>query len=418
MNFWIIQSQENPAEPRSTKGRRLWRSNTLSEVLADRGHSVERWRSSFSHQSKTTLYNHNFYKPHDNYIQRYIYGRPYRRHIGIERYINHLQLASNFQIIARELPTPSLIHVANAPIELMCSVVEFSCSRKCPVIIDVRDLWPDIYIDLIPKRFHCIKPLMTKVLPLFTKNLRSSFAKATGITTLTNSYMQWSLSMCARKKNAFDHVFPMCYPPLNSVSSSTKQEIMRILSLSSQHKIALYLGNIGYQSDFDTLFKAAHILAKSHPDFRIVIAGSGPLEPELSRLSQQHTNVILPGWLNGTQIQALLSIAKFGLISFKPIRNYTYNMPNKFSEYLAGGLAIACGLPGEISSLVTHSGCGFIYDSGDYAMLAKSIASLLDNPPLLDMMCKKSRELHSTSFNSEQVYAQFADFLETTALSF
>ena len=48
-------AQENPSIPRPTIAGRKWRSNTLSEYFADRGHIVTRWRSSFSHQKKYYL---------------------------------------------------------------------------------------------------------------------------------------------------------------------------------------------------------------------------------------------------------------------------------------------------------------------------------------------------------------------------
>ena len=68
MRIWIIQAQENPADSQYIN-RRLWRSNTLCEYLADSGHTVFRWRSAFSHQSKKFLAYSSSTIPYDNYFQ-------------------------------------------------------------------------------------------------------------------------------------------------------------------------------------------------------------------------------------------------------------------------------------------------------------------------------------------------------------
>ena len=59
MNIWVINAQEPPPLSKTIKGRRLWRSNYLCEILSKRGHNVLMWRSSFSHEGKKQLTNYS-----------------------------------------------------------------------------------------------------------------------------------------------------------------------------------------------------------------------------------------------------------------------------------------------------------------------------------------------------------------------
>src|SRR4051812_29066289 len=147
MEFWIIHAQEPIADPRSVESRRLWRSNMIAETLADRGHEVVRWRSAFNHYRKTFLNPGSGSATVDGYEMQFIATSSYRRHVGARRVISHRALGRNFDHLARARPTaPDLIHVGNVPIELFRAAVAFGRERGVPVIVDVRDLWPDIYL--------------------------------------------------------------------------------------------------------------------------------------------------------------------------------------------------------------------------------------------------------------------------------
>lgn len=416
MSFWIVQAQENPAEPRSVIGRREWRSNMLAETLADRGHGVVRWRSAFSHQSKKFLANGNIAIAHDNYTQRFIACPPYRRHVGLSRILNHKALGKNFLDTARSCPAPRLIHVGNVPIELAYAAVRYGKTVGCPVVIDIRDLWPDIYVDLLPKYASFVRVPLLKLLKLTSLQLKWTMRNATAITALTQPYLEWGLEFANRQACDYDAVFAMCYPrrdqspPASAISALRKE-----LDLEPDDLVATYLGNIGYQSDFDLLIHAAKRLAKQFPKFKVVIAGSGPNEGKIRQLARGVDNVILPGWLQGDRLASLLHISKIGLIAFRPISNYLKNVPNKYSEYLAGEMAIACGLGGEMARLTQEINCGFVYPPGDLEALCTELTRVLADPALLDAMCSRAKALHALHFDSTRIYPAFADHLEHIA---
>jgi glycosyltransferase involved in cell wall biosynthesis len=417
MNFWVIHAQENPAAPRAQQNRREWRSNTLCEHLADRGHHVVRWRSSFSHQAKRQLSDGSVLEPIDNYFHQFIESPDYKRHIGLARIRNHIKLGANFSKVAGQATKqPDLIHVGNVPIALCYAAVRYASSRDIPVVVDVRDLWPDIYVDLLPASLGFMRCPVLRLLHLASFRLNWAFRNATAINGLTQSYLDWGLERASRIQHQSDAVFPMSYPAKDTPpAQGSIAELRQKLGVGEDDVLAVYVGNIGYQSDFDTLIKATEQIAKTQPQFKCVIAGSGPREAELKKMAAQNGNVIFPGWLEGDEIHALLAISTFGLVAYNPVPNYLRNIPNKFSEYLAGGLAIACGLQGEMGQLTAMSGSGFTYSPHGAGALAANICNLIDKPEVLAKMKHAAVQLHKDRFDAAMIYPKMSDHLEVLA---
>lgn len=311
---------------------------------------------------------------------------------------------------------PHLIHVGNVPIALASAAVAYGKRHKIPVVIDIRDLWPDIYVDLIPERFISLRQPVLSALHATSFALKKSLRDAAAITALTPSYLDWALGLAGRPVKPADRIFEMCYPVRQHQQSAADIANLRgHLRLDPGHTIACYAGNIGYQSDFKTLITAARKLQSTAPTFRLVLAGSGPMTEELKNLSADLDNVIIPGWLKGSELSALMSIASIGMIAYKPVPNFLRNIPNKFSEYLGNGLAVACGLGGEMGRLVQETSCGFIYEPGNADMLVNELAQLINDPARLSNMGAKARDLHRTRFDGAQIYPKFADYLEDLA---
>ena len=153
------------------------------------------------------------------------------------------------------------------------------------------------------------------------------------------------------------------------------------------------------------------------PDLKFVLAGSGPRVTPLRALAADLPNVILPGWLESQEVHNLMHISTFGLIRFKSASSFMMSFPNKFSEYLAGGLVVACALEGEMSKLVRQSNCGFVDEEGNAENLAESLAQTLQDTYKIEAMAKAATNLHRTRFDGAEIYPKFADYLEIIATS-
>lgn len=414
MNFWIIHAQEPLPQPSHVTTRRLWRSNTIAEMLAGRGHRVVRWRSGYSHYEKRYLVSGSPREKVEGYEFQFLEGPPYRRHIGFRRIRHHQAVARKFSELAVAIDhRPDAIHVSNVPIELCRAAVEFARQRGIPVVIDVRDLWPDLFLDIVPAALSIFKPGLKWLLRSSYQDAAYAMRHATAVTGITQPFVDWGLRKAGRSRTELDQVFHMSYPSLGSLRDETGiAKLAERLGLKEKEPLFCYFGSIGYQSDFDTLIEAARLL-NGRVAAKFVICGEGPKLRRLRTKASGLSNVVFPGWLEAEDVRSLMQVATVGLIPFKERDNYTLNMPNKFSEYLSGGLVLACGLRGEMARLVETHDCGFVYPAGDAVTLAQKLVGLANCPPArLRAMKENAKSLFREQFDYKVVYTRLCGYLE------
>ena len=419
MNFWVIHAQEPLPQPSHVTTRRLWRSNTIAEMLTRRGHRVVRWRSGYSHYEKCYLVSGSPRVEFEGFEFQFLEGPTYKHHIGYRRIKHHQAVARKFAEIANTMDhRPDVIHVSNVPLELCRAVVAFSARLGIPVVIDVRDLWPDLFLDIVPDALALIKPWLKLLARYSYQDAAYAMRNATAITGITEPFVDWGLRLAERKRTEWDQVFHMSYP-----ESGAGREAAGIAKLSGRlglkdgEFICCYFGSIGHQSDFDTLIEAARLMG-SRAQAKFVICGDGPKLRRLRKKASGLSNVVFPGWLEAEDVRSLMQVATVGLIPFKERDNYTLNMPNKFSEYLSGGLVLACGLRGEMARLIEAHDCGFVYPTGDAATLTQKLIELAVFPPArLQAMKENAKVLFREQFNYKVIYARLCAYLEVMGSS-
>ena len=417
MKIWVVNAQENPPEPRDKVGRRQWRSNSLAENLADRGHSVIRWRSSFSHQKKQQLAEQSEIVKLDNFQQQFINSPSYVHHVGWKRHVNHVKLAAEFLRLAELAETPDVINVCNVPLELCHACIVYGVRHNVPVIIDIRDLWPDSYVNFIPNWLSFLKKPMLWLLNRVFRKRNQMYMEATALTAITQPILDWGLRKTRRVTGPLDAAFPMAYPALtHKVDKADFAMIREKFGVPENSLIACYCGNIGYQTDFDTFFSAAEALALESVPIYFVIAGSGPREKELKAKAASISNVVVPGWLSGTELGELFQVSSFGLIGFYNITDYMISLPNKFSEYLAAGLALVCGTEGEMAEWINKFDCGITYESKNVQSLIDGLTRLNESKADIRRLKNNARNLHKNHFDLDVVIPRIADHTEHVAL--
>jgi glycosyltransferase involved in cell wall biosynthesis len=186
MQVWLIKDGENlPVQP-GVRSMRMW---MLADALVKRGHSVLWWSSTFSHQRKTLLYNQDIeveVKP--QFKLKLVYVGGYKNNISLQRYRHHLRLAQKFSQQAKKLLLPDIIICAFPIIDLAYEVVAYAQTNNIPVIVDIRDLWPDIFIEKSPRILQgLVKIIFSKAFWKTRKLLQS----ANGLVAVSRGYLNW-----------------------------------------------------------------------------------------------------------------------------------------------------------------------------------------------------------------------------------
>lgn len=212
LNIWLVTVGEPVPIPGNEA--RLWRCGLLAKTLAQRGHRVVWWTSTFDHISKAY-----FDRPSGDVEAevlggvhlKWLHGRPYERNISISRLINHAQLGIQFSRLGkREAQRPDVIVVSFPTIELAYTAMKYARTYECPLLVDVRDLWPDIFVAQLPPP---LRPFAKFALWPYFAMTRSVMKCASAILAVSQNYLDWATRIAGRKPYAVDAVIPLGYEP-------------------------------------------------------------------------------------------------------------------------------------------------------------------------------------------------------------
>jgi glycosyltransferase involved in cell wall biosynthesis len=327
--------------------------------------------------------------------------------------LDHREIATKFKSEALKQTPPDIIVAAFPTLGLCQACIEVGKKWNIPVLVDYRDMWPEVFIEIGPK---FLKPFLRLLLASLFAKTKKLFSNASGIIGITEEFLQLGLSKINRPKNAFDGVFPLAYMS-NQFSDSQFDNANEFWKskLSKTDKLRIiFIGTLGHQFDLETVINAIDLLKnKGIFNFEIILCGSGDKESYLKNASLRLSNLYLPGYISAAQIKSLLLTADIGLCPYNVNQAFLSSIPGKAIEYMSAGLPILTTLEnGELGKLCKEHGFGYFYEEGKPLSLANSIIHLIETKNKLNLLKENILSLYSTSFEAENVYLKYIQHLE------
>lgn len=413
MHIWLM----TVGEPLPTDGGndRLHRVGTLANIISGKGHEVVWWSSTFDHVRKKQRYQEDtLIEFNSNLSIRLLHGITYKRNISIQRIINHIWIARKFAQLAPVVrPRPDIILCSLPTIELSYQAALFGEESGIPVVLDMRDQWPDIFLDLAPSWARIPTRIMLD--PMY-RQIRQACTKATAITGITPQFVQWGLGYAGREAGEFDRDFPLGYSAEEPEKKEVNEANLRWRKLGigedSAEFICCFFGTIGRQFDLEPVIQAARMLGGGERKFRFVICGDGEKLTYYKNLAKDSGNIIFPGWVGRADIWTLLRKSSVGLAPYNDVPNFTLNLPNKIIEYFSAGLPILSGIEGVVGELMAENGCGLTYEPGNHKDLVARLIELYDNPDSRNRQAENAHNLFHKRFTAEKVYGEMVEYLQ------
>lgn len=413
MRVWLIKTGEPlPCDGPST---RLMRTGQIATLLARRGHEVVWWSAEFDHIAKVKRPVGERYTVEPRLELRLLRGIPYKRNVSVTRLINHAQMSADFTRRAATEPSPDVILCSVPTVDLAAAVARYARARGVPLVLDMRDKWPDAMVDLFPVR---LRPAARLALTPMARSLSRTARSATAIFGITPQFVQWGASHAGRPVSALDRCFPQGYAarPPNDAALAAAHRFWSEHGVEPGMFNVIYIGALGHQTreHVRTAIGAARAL-RDDARFKFVIAGAGEQLPNHRAMAASLGNVVIPGWIDGAQIWALRERASVGLVLYESNANLSAGWPNKSIEYLAGGLPIVSNLKGALAALIAENGIGVHLDDCNAETLAATLRALADDPGRLATLAQHARSLYEARFVGERVYSELCDQLEHIA---
>jgi glycosyltransferase involved in cell wall biosynthesis len=314
-------------------------------------------------------------------------------------------------------PSPDLVVGADPPQIVGYFSVRLASRFQIPVILDVFDLWPELFKLAFPRPLRCLTPVV--LFPLYQLR-KHNLRRATALTALCYTYLQGAIRVAPifLKRSALTVFNGIDVSAFRHLAQDDDGKVALAAKMGKRpgEVWAIFAGSLGNNYDIMALLRASCALARHESPIKILIVGAGPLRERVTKFVERirPNNLEFLGKLDNEQLIRLYGICDIGLCTYSPDSNVS--MPDKAYDYMAAGLPIVNSLRGELEAFLQKNKIGVQYSAGDSYSLASSLDDLALDCQLRRVMAKNSYQAAS-QFDSRVQYGIFADFVEKIARS-
>jgi glycosyltransferase involved in cell wall biosynthesis len=418
VRIWLVTIGEPlPIDGNSV---RLHRTGILANLLADNGHEVLWWTSTFDHFHKRQRFKKDTKIDLKSGLKVWLlHSIRYRRNISLLRIVNHYRIARKFSKYIPQETRPDIVLCSFPTLWLSYVAIQYGKKNNVPVVIDARDMWPDIFLNIVSGPVRWLMRIALR--PAF-KRTGEAFSGAYAVTGMTPAFVEWGLEYAGRERGKFDRDFPLGYiqnPPDEKAIGEAKELWEQYgVGKSKNEFIVCFFGTIGKRFKLEPVIEAARLLQERELPIRFVICGDGDRLHFYRRMAEGCSNVIFPGWIGGAEIWTLMRMSSAGLAPYISTRDFRSSIPNKIIEYFSAGLPVLSSLKGMVQDLLEEHECGITYEAGSVHVLMQTLLHLYEYPDERERMSKKAHRLFSDRFTAERVYRNMMKYLQTVADSY
>lgn len=296
-----------------------------------------------------------------------------------------------------------LVMGTSPPIFQAVSAWLLAILRRRPLLLEVRDLWPEFAIDMgVLKNPALIA--MSRWLEAFL------YHRADRLAVNSPAYREYLLDKGIAGNRI--SVIPNGVDTTAFGGSWDTEAVRRDLGLDASF-VVTYAGALGLANDIPTLLRAAARL-RHLPDVRLLLVGDGKEKPVLEQTARAMNlgNVVFAGVQPKSRIPAILAASDVCAATLQNIRMFRTTYPNKVFDYMAAGRPTVLGIDGVIREVIESCGAGIFVTPGDDAGLAAAVERLYRSPTERAEMGAAARRCAVERFD-RRIHAQLFESLAT-----
>lgn len=300
-----------------------------------------------------------------------------------------------------------VVFATSTPLTIALPGVYAARSSRCPMVFEVRDLWPAVPIAIGAIR-HPAAIAAARWLEGF------AYRNSTRIVALAPGMREEIVATGVPGERVI--VIPNGCDLATFDDPEAGRAVRRRYVWLGDRPLLVFAGTFGLVNGMDYLPRLAAELSRIDEDIRIAAIGTGREYTPTQRLAEQlgvlDRNLFLLGQLPKLEAAAWTQAADMTLALFTgPPIVWRDAVQNKFFDSLAAGKPVANNFPGWQSRIAEEAGAGVILPADDLPAAARRIAGVLRDQDWLDYAGAAARQLAEVRFNRDDLARQLEKVL-------
>ncbi len=323
--------------------------------------------------------------------------------------LNHLSFTvSSFTNVMARRERFDVIIASSPPFLPQLSGAMLAMLRGTPLVLELRDLWPDYMVELGMLRSRASRQALFGL-------ERWLLNRADEVVVVTESFRTRLIAKGVAAEHL--HVVPNGVDLVRYAAQPSRPPVDALVKRAGE-PIVGYLGTFGRGQGLSVVVDAAERLRARIPDARFVLAGGGPevaaITEAARRLPEGAISILPPVPRDATS--AFYNACDVCLVPLAPIPVFQETIPSKIFEVMACERPLVASLAGEGARIVAESGGGIATPPGDAAALADAIEHLLVLPQDKRLeMGRRARAYAAAHYDRTTLADRYLELLRRTA---
>ncbi len=319
-----------------------------------------------------------------------------------KRIINYISFMFSSILMSTQVRNVDI--VASTSPQFFCGLSGYFISKlkKCPWVLEIRDLWPESIIAVGALKQGTIT-MVLKAIETFM------YKKADHIVSVTKSFKKY---IEGRGKRS-DLITIVTNGADMDQFKGFKGDNPIIEQWGLQDKFVVsFIGTHGMAHGLDTVLRAAVIL-KDRTEIRFMLVGDGATKQNLAQKKKSLglDNILMIGQQPKKHMPAFIAASDACMVLLCKSDLFKTVIPSKIFEIMAMERPIIHGVEGESKQIIEAANCGICIEPENEHELAAAVLKLYDNRSLCKHLSGNGRGFVKKFYNRDKLANQYLQVL-------
>ncbi len=338
------------------------------------------------------------------------YSVPYSNTMSFAR---RIRAFAEFMVLATtkaaRIPA-DLVFATSTPLTVAVPGVLAAKLRRAPFVFEVRDLWPEVPIEMGLLRNPVARKVAGALATFAYRNAEEVIALSPGM----------AAGVTARRPGTRTTVIPNAADiAMFDVAPAKVQAFRDGHRWLGDRPLIVYTGALGMVNGVGYLVEAARRMHELDPDIQVLIVGHGKEWEDTKALAAKYglldSTVRMWGKVPKSELPVILGAATMSTSFVRPIRALWDNSANKFFDALAAGRPIAINYGGWQADILHETGAGLVLDPEDAVAAGELIAERVRDEVWLKEAREAAHRLAVERFSRDLLFDRFEAVLTRSA---